>query len=78
MKFLKSAEHALKPGTFKATYTSGATSDNHRVACFFMQMQEHDLKVEEVESKIRIGKLIDHQTDWAEAERIIKTFKGKK
>lgn len=74
MKYLKKVEANLRVGSFTATYASGATSTNHRVAQFFMLMESRGEGVEDVQANINLGKHVDFQTDWPEAQRILDTF----
>jgi hypothetical protein len=55
-------------------YSSGAISTDCRVAQFFLTLQEKEASIGDVQSHTMLGKKVDFQTDWSEAERILKTF----
>lgn len=74
MQFLK--EVTVKgPNQFLATYKSGATSCNLRVAKFFMLLQDRGENMNQAKSTIALGKKVDFQTDWDEVDRIMASFK---
>ena len=72
MNYLKTV--ASTRSGFRATFRSGAQTDSHDVACFFMAMDDKRAAPDDLEGYIQIGEQIDPGHDWKEIRRIAETF----
>jgi hypothetical protein len=59
---------------FHATFTNGATTTSHDVACYFMIMEDKGVSPTDLESYIKLGEMVDSGHDWREIRRIAATF----
>ena len=73
MKYLKQilVKHS---DVFRASFTSGAETSSHEVACFFMVMQDKGVEPADLGSHIKLGEMVDPGHDWTEIRRIAATF----
>jgi hypothetical protein len=65
----------IKTGdVFRASFTNGAETDSHDVACFFMVMQDKGIAPADLPAHIKLGEMFDPGHDWKETRRIAATF----
>lgn len=55
---------------FNAKFSSGATTTDHKIACFFQIMQDKQATTEDIQSYIDIGRITDRFQNWTEIQRI--------
>jgi len=71
--YLKSVR--MGPKSYRATFTSGATTDSSDVAGFFQIMSDNALALEDLDTYICLGEENDPNHDWKEIRRIAATFR---
>ncbi|HEX3747635.1 MAG TPA: hypothetical protein VHW09_27055 [Bryobacteraceae bacterium] len=72
MKYLKRIRSTKE--TYRAEFTSGATTASHDVSCFFMVMSDKGVEPAGLEPYIKLGEKTDPGHDWCEIRRIAATF----
>ncbi len=75
--YVQSANLSTRTG-FTATYCNGEVSQSHDASCFFMIMQEKRIKPADLDSHIKLGKMMDPDHEWDEIQRIAATFQKPK
>lgn len=76
MKFLEKVEIDPKSNRVIVDYVSGFQSFNGDIAQFFKIMEDKEQDVEGTFSYIKLGRMVDPNHDWDEAERVLHSFES--
>lgn len=76
MKFLEKVEIDLRANRVIVDYVNGFQSSNGDIAQFFKMMEDKKQDIEGTSSYIKLGRMVDPNHDWDEAERVLRSFES--